>query len=40
MKILGAVVVPIVHFYGRKELGLEIHMDGTFALIVDKKARQ
>ena len=25
---------------GRKELGLEIHMDGTFARIVDKKARQ
>jgi hypothetical protein len=24
---------------GRKELGLEIHMDGTFARIVDKKAR-
>ena len=25
---------------GRKELGLEIQMDGTFARIVDKKARQ
>ena len=24
---------------GRKELGLEIQMDGTFARIVDKKAR-
>ena len=24
---------------GRKELGLEIHMDGTFARIVDKKVR-
>jgi hypothetical protein len=25
---------------GRKELGLEIQMDGTFARIVDKKARK